>query len=290
MTEQIKELKKRLEKHIEEASSEKMIQVLTEINEVSITYSIIKETRIGKVVGKLRKHENPIIAERSVRIVDSWKKLVDQNQSSSSSTPNGQIKTTDNHEVKNESKIGEKRKEEKEEGGTKTKKSKSSSDYEDIRQQVQKLLLEALGDKGPDDSVEPDKLATEIEEALFQHFGSTNREYKAKYRSLSFNIKNPKNPELRCSLLQALVSPSKLVTMTAQEMASEELKKEREKIEKFYLEASKANAMNMTTTDMFQCTKCGKKETGYYQMQTRSADEPMTTFHTCYNCGKRWRS
>ena len=31
----------------------------------------------------------------------------------------------------------------------------------------------------------------------------------------------------------------------------------------------------------FQCRKCGSKKTTYYQMQTRSADEPMTTFVQC---------
>jgi hypothetical protein len=27
----------------------------------------------------------------------------------------------------------------------------------------------------------------------------------------------------------------------------------------------------------------------YYQMQTRSADEPMTTFVSCLNCNNRWK-
>jgi transcription elongation factor S-II len=27
----------------------------------------------------------------------------------------------------------------------------------------------------------------------------------------------------------------------------------------------------------------------YYQLQTRSADEPMTTFVTCVNCDNRWK-
>jgi len=286
--EQVKKLKKRLEKHIEEGSHEKVIEVLTEISEVTINYETLKETRIGKLIGKLRKHENPNIAERSVRIVDIWKKLVDQNQPTTT-TNGGQTKTPSSSEGKNG---GEKRKEEKEEETTsETRKKKAkTSDLDDTRHQVMTLLKEALGEKGPDDNVDPEQLSKDIEEALFKHFGSTNRDYKAKYRSLSFNIKNAKNPELRTSLLQGDISAAKLVKMTAQEMASEELKKEREKIEKFYLEASKTNTMNMTSTDMFQCTKCGKRETGYYQMQTRSADEPMTTFHTCYNCGKRWRS
>lgn len=40
---------------------------------------------------------------------------------------------------------------------------------------------------------------------------------------------------------------------------------------------------------MFTCNKCKSKKTVYYQMQTRSADEPMTTYVTCTNCGAKWR-
>ena len=39
----------------------------------------------------------------------------------------------------------------------------------------------------------------------------------------------------------------------------------------------------------FRCGKCKSMKTSYYQMQTRSADEPMTTFVTCKNCGARWK-
>ena len=42
-------------------------------------------------------------------------------------------------------------------------------------------------------------------------------------------------------------------------------------------------------TEMFKCTKCGKRQCTYYEMQTRSADEPMTQFIRCLNCGKQWR-
>ena len=42
-------------------------------------------------------------------------------------------------------------------------------------------------------------------------------------------------------------------------------------------------------TDQFKCHGCGKRECTFYEMQTRSADEPMTIFITCLNCGKRWR-
>lgn len=42
-------------------------------------------------------------------------------------------------------------------------------------------------------------------------------------------------------------------------------------------------------TDMFKCSRCGKRQCTYYEMQTRSADEPMTQFIRCLNCGKQWR-
>ena len=39
----------------------------------------------------------------------------------------------------------------------------------------------------------------------------------------------------------------------------------------------------------FTCGKCKSKKTTYTQAQTRSADEPMTTFVTCLNCDNRWK-
>ena len=45
-----------------------------------------------------------------------------------------------------------------------------------------------------------------------------------------------------------------------------------------------------TASITIYCVKC-KRETrcDFYQMQTRSADEPMTTFFTCLECDHRWK-
>mgnify|MGYP003345610809 CR=1 FL=1 len=40
---------------------------------------------------------------------------------------------------------------------------------------------------------------------------------------------------------------------------------------------------------IFKCRKCGSKKTTYYQLQTRSADEPMTTYVTCIECDNHWK-
>ena len=39
----------------------------------------------------------------------------------------------------------------------------------------------------------------------------------------------------------------------------------------------------------FQCGRCKGRKCTYYQKQTRSADEPMTTFVQCTICGNRWK-
>ncbi|EHY65833.1 transcription factor S [Nematocida ausubeli] len=37
------------------------------------------------------------------------------------------------------------------------------------------------------------------------------------------------------------------------------------------------------------CPECSCETANYYQMQTRSADEPMTIFNTCTQCKHTWR-
>lgn len=40
---------------------------------------------------------------------------------------------------------------------------------------------------------------------------------------------------------------------------------------------------------ILKCGKCKSYKTTYYQLQTRSADEPLTTFASCLNCQNRWK-
>lgn len=81
-----------------------------------------------------------------------------------------------------------------------------------------------------------------------------------------------------------------LVNLSAEEMASDARKSENDQIRKTALfEAERGQHMKKATTDQFQCGKCKQRKCQYYQMQTRSADEPMTTFVTCTVCGNRWK-
>lgn len=42
------------------------------------------------------------------------------------------------------------------------------------------------------------------------------------------------------------------------------------------------------TESILVCGKCHQRKVDYYQKQTRGADEPMTCFCHCLNCGARW--
>jgi len=72
-------------------------------------------------------------------------------------------------------------------------------------------------------------------------------------------------------------------------MASEERKNLDFQINEQNLKSARAAQDNQAETDQFKCGKCKQRKCKYYQLQTRSADEPMTTFVTCVNCGNRWK-
>lgn len=53
--------------------------------------------------------------------------------------------------------------------------------------------------------------SAEVESAMYRVFGGVNRNYKTKSRSLSFNIKDPKNPDLRRRVLAGDVTGEALI-------------------------------------------------------------------------------
>ena len=42
--------------------------------------------------------------------------------------------------------------------------------------------------------------------------------------------------------------------------------------------------------DVVRCVKCKSTDVAWRQLQTRGADEPMSTFYNCKNCGSKWRN
>lgn len=114
------------------------------------------------------------------------------------------------------------------------------------------------------------------------------RRYKQRVLSILFNLK--KSPDLMRLVKERKVKAKDLGGMTAEQMWPDgpyatTIIRHREK--------EMAREMN-TLKDaeayegLLTCPKCKSKKTSYYQMQTRSADEPATNFCSCV-CGHRWR-
>lgn len=114
--------------------------------------------------------------------------------------------------------------------------------------------------------------------------------YKQTAQQILWNLhpESPvKNPRLIQRIKEKEFTLDALGSMTAYDMYPEHWRELADKQlirEQKILEGNKSRA-----TDQFKCRRCGKQECTFYEMQTRSADEPMTIFIACINCGKRWR-
>lgn len=114
--------------------------------------------------------------------------------------------------------------------------------------------------------------------------------YKHSSQQIFWNL-HPQSPILNKNLIRRINEGEfpieHIVAMTSYELAPEKWREmgDRQLLrEQKILEGDKSRS-----TDQFKCHRCGKRECSFYELQTRSADEPMTQFITCLNCGKRWR-
>lgn len=55
-----------------------------------------------------------------------------------------------------------------------------------------------------------------------------------------------------------------------------------------YFELYQTRKISKGVEGLFKCIQCKSSNTKYTSKQTRSADEPMTIFVTCQDCGKMW--
>ena len=109
--------------------------------------------------------------------------------------------------------------------------------------------------------------------------------YKNKFLSIKYNMENSNLCEriLSGEVKTRFIADMNSTSMDPNGRHAQAIKARREYSDKI-LSRNDENFVGL-----FTCNKCKSKKTTYYQMQTRSADEPMTTFVTCLNCSKRWK-
>jgi DNA-directed RNA polymerase subunit M/transcription elongation factor TFIIS len=167
-----------------------------------------------------------------------------------------------------------------------------------IRDKVIENFTELMGDS---------ELAVQLENAMLHHVSDQsikdaievdwgNRVFWNMYRSRAISIhENLKgidsyvqNKENWLSRIKSgEVSVQSFVEMNAIDMCPARWKAAIEQI----IETEKKMYSNTSAASIFMwCSGCKKKsKCDYYQMQTRSADEPMTTFVTCLECDRQWK-
>jgi transcription elongation factor S-II len=99
--------------------------------------------------------------------------------------------------------------------------------------------------------------------------------------------RNLKNPEFAAKVVSGEIAAETVAFMTHYEMNPGRWEESLEK--KMMRDASRLNNNVQASTDMYTCKRCKSKKTTYYEVATRSADEQMTIFITCLDCGKNWK-
>lgn len=115
--------------------------------------------------------------------------------------------------------------------------------------------------------------------------------YVAKARSVYTNVSRDsyiKNKDLFNRVLNNDMKPHEVPFLKAEGMFPEKwqaiLEKEAMLNQSAYEDTQASMAKDIT------CGKCKKNRISYYELQTRSADEPMTCFYRCLTCGNRWKN
>jgi transcription elongation factor S-II len=155
---------------------------------------------------------------------------------------------------------------------------------------------------GLKDNKEKEKLfetIVKIEEKLYEKYKCENtsdkkpeldESYTNRVLEILHNIKDDKNEEFRQKIVNGEISPEELSTMDENDMVNKSKRKEIQLKINNKINSLREDSQKITVEEgIYKCSKCGSRKTTQYEMQTRSADEPMTIFITCVTCGNSWR-
>ncbi|XP_041103499.1 transcription elongation factor A protein 1 isoform X1 [Polyodon spathula] len=300
---------KKMDKMAQKKNGSEALDLLKELKNIPMTLELLQSTRIGMSVNAIRKQStDEEVTSLAKSLIKSWKKLLDEpggaekppeekKAPASLPVPAPASSSSLNSPEPREESSSSSNSSSKDEAGdvpvnsliTTFPRAPSTSDS--VRIKCREMLSSALqaGDDYIAIGADCDELGAQIEDCIFQEFKNIDMKYKNRVRSRIANLKDIKNPNLRRNVLCGNVAPDRMARMTAEDMASDELKEMRKNLTKEAIRKHQLAKTGGTPSDMFCCGKCKKRNCTYTQVQTRSSDEPMTTFVFCIECGNRWK-
>lgn len=296
-------------------------KTLKSLEEMSMTMSLLKSTLIGKSIANVLKKfgDGSHLGVLAKRIIGNWKVISAAAKKEKEASSNGvgekrKLTSIDAKvaNVTSDAKHIKVLQEGFEKPVSKTildndpilNQKPSNDEYSDLpehRRKTMKLMSNRIKDSVPDESI-ADFLGFQIEKSIMKmhNYDLRKDEYIAKARSLAFNLKN--NEHLRSSIVDGTLPAEAIVYLSQEELATQEQKDSRAKdvadaslerrADYFKVARDKLcrdNGIDPNAGGEFTCGKCKSTKTSHYQMQTRSADEPMTVFISCLKCGNRWK-
>lgn len=146
------------------------------------------------------------------------------------------------------------------------------------RQKVRDLFKDELADEN---------IANDLEAACFL-YANTDKKYTSKARFILGNLRNQNNRKFAFDITNKKVDVIDVPFLSSHEIYPELRKPILELLEKRFVRSILFDN-TADNSGIFTCAKCKSKNTTYYSLQTRSADEPMTHFVTCLNCNIVWK-
>lgn len=303
-------------------SLERIDDIFNRLNEVDMTLDILQESLIGATVNKLRKHK--ILGTRAKSLIIKWKSVA----ASQSNDVEKNVKLKKIIQDKDDSDRGAKKRKigtkTKESDNSNNKDDGSAylietiipenewSNLPDQRQSIcekifqtlfshkKELIRAGLNEAAVINLIAP--RTVEIENAIYSKCKGDKKTYTDKARSIVFNLK--KNVALSIDVSMGHVEADEIASYTTEQLASTSVIEARQKtaqklIDSRRLDWDQANedkinkqcgiTGDLLKASLFTCSRCKSIKTTSTQKQTRSADEPMTVFVLCLNCGKRWK-
>ncbi|XP_054480020.1 transcription elongation factor A N-terminal and central domain-containing protein [Anoplopoma fimbria] len=175
----------------------------------------------------------------------------------------------------------------------------ASCSFSPVRPKCAQLLLAALCPELADQD-KAEELAADMEQHIHELHKSSQVKYKSCVRSKVANLRNPKNRHLRQGLLGGSLSPEAFARMSAEEMASAELRQLREEYSSLGVsERQLPRGIEGTQTQKIRCKKCGGSDCKVTQVsrgalflpawvRQSGPDDDAMTFVTCSGCGQQW--